>query len=314
MATVIEPLLIVHGGAGDIPDSRVPGKFDGVRKAACEGYRILKTSGSVLDAVVGAVKMMEDMDSFNAGRGSVLTIDGTVEMEAQIIEGKNLSAGCVTLLKHVEHPIELARMVMEKTPHTFLGGDAAEDFAKKMGVPMVTQEFLKTEDAIKFLENYKKGGNENSLRSEIGEVGTVGAIAIDANGHMASATSTGGICGKYRGRIGDTPILGSGGYADDDVGTVSTTGHGESIMRYNLAQRILNAMSQGKTAQEAADSCTADMTARVGNDAGAIVISKKGEIGIGFSSKRMSWAYQRGTEVHYGVDQGQHLIDYLMKC
>ncbi|XP_075216464.1 putative isoaspartyl peptidase/L-asparaginase GA20639 isoform X2 [Lycorma delicatula] len=307
----VQPILLVHGGAGNVPDCNVQNKLDGVRQAAKEGYRILKETGSVLDSVVAAVKVMEDLEGFNAGRGSVLTIDGTIEMEAQIIEGKNMNAGCVTLLSHIQYPVELARLVMEKTPHTFLGGEAAEEFAKKMGVPFVTQDFLKTKAAEKALAEFKKKGALNPTLTEIGGVGTVGCVAIDSNGHTASATSTGGINGKYRGRIGDTPLLGCGGYADDTIGTVSTTGHGESIMRYNLAQRILNAMTHGKNPQEAVDQETAAMTARVGKDAGAIVLSNKGEVGVGFTSYRMSWAYQVGDELHYGIDKGQKLVDKI---
>lgn len=313
MSSVIQPIVLVHGGAGDIPDSRVPNKLDGVRRAAKEGYRVLQETGNVLDAIVKAVEVMEDDEAFNAGRGSVLNIEGEVEMEALISEGKNLCAGSVTLVRNIAHPITLARLVMEKTPHTVLGGEGVNQFVDKMGIPRVPDDYLITQSAIDALEEFKKHHHEPN-RTEIGrkgDVGTVGCVAIDSTGHLASATSTGGITGKYRGRIGDTPQLGSGGYADDEIGAVSTTGFGESIMRYNLGHRILSGMSTGKSAQDATKDSCEGMTKRVGKTAGAITLSNRGDVGVSFTSRRMAWAYQLGNEIHYGIEPGQHLIDKL---
>uniref|UniRef100_A0A1B6CCI1 Isoaspartyl peptidase/L-asparaginase n=1 Tax=Clastoptera arizonana TaxID=38151 RepID=A0A1B6CCI1_9HEMI len=311
MTSNVKPLVLVHGGAGDIPESRVQMKLDCVCKAASEGYKVLNKTGCVLDAIVAAVEIMEDDESMNAGKGSVLNLDGEIEMEALICEGRNLNAGSVTLVQNVAHPITLARLVMEKTPHTMLGAEGAKRFAEKMGIPYVqNDQFIiqSAKDALKEFKEHKLDPSRTEIGERPGEKGTVGAIAVDISGHLASATSTGGITGKMKGRIGDTPLLGCGGYADDDIGAVSTTGHGESIMRYNLAQRILSAMNNGQSAQEATKSCCEGMTARVGNSAGAITLSKDGSVGVFFTSKRMAWAYQLGNEIHYGIDAGQHLI------
>ncbi|XP_073977868.1 isoaspartyl peptidase/L-asparaginase-like isoform X1 [Rhodnius prolixus] len=307
----VTPVLVVHGGAGDIPDSRVQPKLDGVRKAARVGYKVLRESGNVLDAIEAAIHVMEDDDAFNAGKGSVLNLAGGIEMEALVTEGAHFNAGSVTLVKNISHPISLARMVMEKTPHTFLGGDGVEEFIQKMGIPRVPESSLITDAAKKALDEFKKRGGQPS-ETEIGikgDVGTVGCVAVDNKGHVASGTSTGGITGKYKGRIGDTPLPGCGGYSDDLIGAVSTTGHGESILKYNLAHRVLSVMEQGTTAKYATNKACQDMTSRVGKTAGAITVSNKGEVGIGFTSKRMSWAYQIGDEIHYGIEHGQHLVE-----
>uniref|UniRef100_A0A069DRG3 Putative isoaspartyl peptidase/l-asparaginase ga20639-like isoform x2 n=1 Tax=Panstrongylus megistus TaxID=65343 RepID=A0A069DRG3_9HEMI len=307
----VTPVLVVHGGAGDIPDSRMQPKLDGVRKAARAGYKILQETGNVLDAIEAAINVMEDDEAFNAGKGSVLNLADGIEMEALITEGSSFNAGSVTLVKNISHPISLARMVMEKTPHTFLGGDGVEEFIKKMGIPRVPESSLITDVAKNALEAFKKKGGQPT-ETEIGHpggVGTVGCVALNSNGHVASGTSTGGITGKYKGRIGDTPLPGCGGYSDDLIGAVSATGHGESILKYNLAHRILSAMEKGLSATDATVKSCQDMTKRVGKSAGAITVSNKGEVGIGFTSKRMSWAYQIGDEIHYGLDPGQHLVE-----
>ncbi|XP_073977877.1 isoaspartyl peptidase/L-asparaginase-like [Rhodnius prolixus] len=306
----VSPILVVHGGAGAISDSKVQKSLDGVRKAAREGYKVLQKTGNVLDAIEAAIHVMEDDVAFNAGMGSVLNLEGEIEMDALVTEGANFNAGSVTLVKNILHPISLARMVMEKTPHTFLGGDGVEEFIQKMEIPRIPESSLITDAAKKALENFKKRGeqpNETGIGSK-GGVGTVGCVAVDNKGHVASGTSTGGTVGKYKGRIGDTPLPGSGGYSDDLVGAVSTTGHGESILKYNLAHRILSGMERGLSAEYATIKACQDMTSRVGKTAGAITVSNKGEVGIGFTSKRMSWAYQIGDEIHYGIDQGQHLV------
>lgn len=304
---MVEPVVLVHGGAGDIPDSRVVPKLAGVRRAARRGYKVLSSGGSVIDAVQVAVQDMEDDEYFNAGYGSVLNADGEVEMDAIIMEGQELKAGSVAAIRNVAHPVDVARLVMEKTPHVMLVGEGAKRFANEQGVPEVTIEKLVTEFAKACLERTQKTGVSGT--TELRDVGTVGAVAVDAEGHVAVATSTGGICGKLVGRVGDTPLPGCGGYADDSIGAVSTTGHGESIMRFCLAHTILTFMEQGKSTNEATlDGCKA-MTDRVGNSAGAITVSNKGEIGIGFTSDRMAWAYQCRGKVYSGIDKDDQFCE-----
>lgn len=293
----MEPIVLVHGGAGDIPDSRDAGKLSGTKLAARRGYEILTSAGgSVLDAVEEAVKSMELDDNFNCGYGSVLTLAGTVELEASIMDGRDLRAGCCTLLNDILHPISVARKVMA-TPHTFLGGQAAMDFAVTQGFVVQEPGSLVTPKAKEALEDFIK--NNSLSRSE---VGTVGAVAIDRDGNVAAATSTGGRTGKFKGRIGDTPLLGSGTYADNRFGAVSTTGMGEDIMRFVLAKDIINRIEfLNVDAQTATRDALQEMTRRTKGTAGAITVDHKGRVGIFWTSEKMAWAYQKGDKVYSGI-------------
>uniref|UniRef100_A0A8D8Y8X9 Probable isoaspartyl peptidase/L-asparaginase GA20639 n=3 Tax=Cacopsylla melanoneura TaxID=428564 RepID=A0A8D8Y8X9_9HEMI len=304
----VEPVILIHGGAGDIPESKVQGKLDGVKKAVRLGHKKFIETGCVLEGTQAAIEYMEEDDNFNAGRGSVLTTEGEIEMEALIVDGKDIKVGSVTGVKNILHPIVLARLVMEKTPHGILSGDGANEFGLKMGLPQVSECDLITETARNALQKFLHEGKDPNV-TEIGGVGTVGAVAVDAKGHMVSCTSTGGITGKMKGRVGDTPIPGSGGYADDNIGSVSTTGHGDSILRYCVAHRILNYIEQGLSATEASQKALDGMTERVGKTAGAITVTKAGDVGIYFNSKKMAWAYIRGNKLHYGINPGQELIE-----
>ncbi|XP_060521354.1 isoaspartyl peptidase/L-asparaginase [Cylas formicarius] len=309
----MEPVILVHGGAGDIPDSRVRPKIDGNRNAVQAGYAVLQNGGSALDAVEAAVKRMEDDEAFNAGFGSVLNLDGEVEMDASVMVGSDLSAGAVTVVKDVSHPISLARMVMERTPHLLLAGAGANKFARDQGVPVLPKGALVSEYAKKALEEFKVRGCASTEIGEKnpGDVGTVGAVAIDARGNLAAATSTGGINGKMVGRCSDTSLIGSGTYADNDIGAVSTTGHGESIAKFCLAHAIIKEMEHGKSADKATNEALAKMTEKLKNTAGAITLSRNGEVGVGFTSQRMSWAYRKGGEYHYGINKGDHNVEKI---
>ncbi|XP_061713155.1 isoaspartyl peptidase/L-asparaginase isoform X2 [Cydia pomonella] len=250
----MKPIIIVHGGAGDIPQNRVQGKLDGMRVAVTIGHKVLERGGSALEAVEAAVVSMELDENFNAGYGSVLNLRGEVEMEASIMCGKNLDVGAVTLIKDFLHPISIAHRVLTDSPHSLLGAEGAKLFALEKGFETVPPESLISENAKAALQKILKDGDYT--RTEIGVadeggVGTVGAVAIDAEGHVAVATSTGGMSGKAVGRIGDTPQIGSGTYADDNVGGVSTTGHGETILKFCLAHSIINKMRDGTQADVA---------------------------------------------------------------
>ncbi|XP_004520081.1 probable isoaspartyl peptidase/L-asparaginase CG7860 isoform X1 [Ceratitis capitata] len=322
------PMLLVHGGAGGISDARILGKANGMKLALKAGLPLLIPSeesggiavGSALDAVEAAVRAMEEDENFNAGYGACLNSDGNVEVEASIMEGSQLRAGCVTLLHDIKYPITVARHVMEKTNHTFLGGASAQKFALQNGAVQLPQGSLVTPSACEALTQFKQQQSEgkdttyapteldNTIKERPGEPGTVGAVAIDAKGNIAVATSTGGITGKVPGRIGDTPLLGCGTYADNKWGGVSTTGHGETIMRFNLAQKILaNIRYCNMSAQEATEVACKEMTERLGGTGGAITIGPKGDIGISWTSKRMAWAYVRDNEFIYGIDHGKVL-------
>ncbi|XP_031332638.1 isoaspartyl peptidase/L-asparaginase-like [Photinus pyralis] len=244
---------------------------------------------------------MELNEVFNAGRGSVLNADGEVEMDASVMVGSDLSAGAVTVVKNIEHPISLARLVMEKTDHVLLAGDGAERFAREQGVPLLPSGCLVTD---------RRKRNWEKEKLEIaGE--TVGALAIDESGRLAAATSTGGRARKLVGRSSDTCMIGSGTYADDNVGAVSTTGHGETVAKFCLAHAIIRDMEYGKTAQKATTDCVQRMTERLHNTAGAITLSKDGDVGIGFSTEHMSWAYIKDNELHYGATLNDDNVDPL---
>ncbi|XP_020802655.1 probable isoaspartyl peptidase/L-asparaginase CG7860 [Drosophila serrata] len=330
------PVLLIHGGAGDIPESRIIGKFLGIKQALRSAWHLLQpeenggAGGSALDAVEAAVRSMELDENFNAGYGSCLNTNGQVEMEASLMEGRDLRAGCITLLRDVMHPITVARRLMEKQRHTFLGGDDAQELALATGSERLQPGALVTDGARytlkEFQEQVAQGRDPFFARTEMaareektpapapepvavpvpktdpsGE--TVGAVAMDAQGHIVAGTSTGGITGKWPGRIGDTPILGSGTYADNGRGGVSTTGHGETIMRYNLAQRILAAIEyKGLSAQAAVDQECREMTKRLGGTGGAIVVGHDGDLGIGFTSQRMAWGYVQDGTIFYGIE------------
>ncbi|XP_041978645.1 probable isoaspartyl peptidase/L-asparaginase GA20639 isoform X2 [Aricia agestis] len=255
---------------------------------------------------------MEKDEYFNAGYGSVLNLRGEVEMEASIMCGQNLNVGAVTLVKKFLHPISIAHKVLTDSPHSLLGAEGAELFALEKEFPTVPPESLISENAKKALEDFLQHGVFG--RTEIGienkaDVGTVGAVAIDENGNVAVATSTGGMSGKAVGRIGDTPQIGSGTYADNHIGGVSTTGHGESILKYCLAHSIIKLMEGGLSADEATKTAVEGMTSRLKNTAGAITLSKDGDVGMHFSSNRMAWAYIKSNKIFYGINKDQELVD-----
>lgn len=307
----VRPIVLVHGGAGETPDSRVEARLNGVKKAAREGYKALCREDSSLDAVEDAVRTLEDNEHFNAGRGSVLNIHGQVVMDALITEGTSYKTGSVAMVKNIQNPITLARRVMECSYHSFLAGEGANEFAQEMNMPKKPDEYFITDYERQALEEFKKDADK--YRAEWlphpGGVGTVGCVAVNSKGQVASGTSTGGLCGKSKGRIGDTPLPGSGGYSDDKLGAVSTTGHGESIMRFNLAHRILNTIQTGQTVQSATESNVEMMHLVLGGVGGAISVSNTGEVGIAFTTNRMPWAYQTGDELHFGLEPGEHIVE-----
>uniref|UniRef100_A0A1B0AZX1 Isoaspartyl peptidase/L-asparaginase n=1 Tax=Glossina palpalis gambiensis TaxID=67801 RepID=A0A1B0AZX1_9MUSC len=318
----IKPILLVHGGAGGISDTLAPRKVDGMKQAlrvAVKHLLVTKdiSKSSALDAVEAAVRIMECDESFNAGYGSCLNIAGKVEVEASIMDGSELRAGCVALLHDIIHPVSVARCIMHKTRHVFLAGEAAQKFAFNQGYEQLAENSLVTESAQmtwqKHQERHVRCSDMAFTRSEIdvGSIkkdppegsGTVGAVAIDIEGNIAAATSTGGITGKMLGRIGDSSLLGCGTYADNLVGGVSATGHGETIMRFNLAQKIMAKIHyECKTAQAATEEACKEMTKRLLGTGGAITIGSNGQLGVYWTTRRMAWAYVKNGEICYGVD------------
>ncbi|XP_043398374.1 isoaspartyl peptidase/L-asparaginase isoform X3 [Chelonia mydas] len=240
------PVLVVHGGAWAIPDEFAERSILGVKNAVKSGFAVLEMGGSSMKAVEIAVQALEDDIVFDAGHGAVLNADGYVELDAIIMNGKTLAAGAVSCIRNISNPVTFACSVLEKTPYVMLTGTGANQFAEKLGIPQVPVEELVTDHAKAEWEQYRKYKQtvKSLFNTELVH-DTVGAVAIDCEGNMACATSTGGITNKMVGRVGDTPIIGSGGYADNLVGAVSATGHGESIMKVTLARLILFHMEQG---------------------------------------------------------------------
>ena len=291
-----DPVIIVHGGAWEIPDRLVDVNIRGVEEAAGKGWAVLKGKGPALDSVVAAVNALEDNPVFDAGIGSVLTEDGTVEMDAMIMDGTTLGAGAVAGLRDVRHPVDLARIVMEKTPHVLMIGEGARRLADKYNVERIPRERLVTDEArrelVEWLEKRRRGAAGHD---------TVGAVALDHRGNIAAATSTGGTTGKWVGRVGDVPILGSGGYADNKIGGSSSTGHGESIMKVNLARLVLTYMEAGTPVQEATKKALAYMEDRVAGTGGVIALDTKGNLGHSFTTKRMVWASAVDGKIESGI-------------
>ncbi|XP_042357761.1 isoaspartyl peptidase/L-asparaginase isoform X2 [Plectropomus leopardus] len=304
------PVVVVHGGAGHIPKERSEKSTAGVCAATRAGYSILRGGGSSMDAVVEAVTQLENNPAFNAGCGSVLTAKGTVEMDAIVMDGKTLASGAVSAVCNIANPVQLARLVMDKTSHACLTAEGANQFARSMGVPEVPLESLITEySRMRWKKNLAP--DANPVECQMGKMGTVGAVAVDSEGNIACATSTGGILNKMEGRVGDTPCIGSGGYADNQVGAVSTTGHGEAIMKVTLARLILFHMEQGQSVEAASDSALAYMKSRVGGLGGVVTVDPQGRWAARFSSLQMSWAAARKDTLHYGLYAGEHFTQSI---
>jgi beta-aspartyl-peptidase (threonine type) len=282
--------LAIHGGAGAMAreamsDARQAADTASLEAALRAGERILAAGGSSLDAVEAAVVVLEDDPAFNAGRGSVFSYNGINELDASIMDGRGRTAGAATALRHVKNPIRLARAVMEHSPHVFLGGSGAEEFAREQGLELVEADWFATPERWRQLQELK----EKKLGWFDVEVkyGTVGAVALDAAGHVAAATSTGGLTGKRWGRVGDSPVIGAGTYADDRSCAVSATGAGEFFIRAGVAHEIGARMRLlGEDAQTAADAVIAEVGA-LGGDGGVIVAMPGGTTAFAFNTPGM---------------------------
>jgi beta-aspartyl-peptidase (threonine type) len=265
-------------------------------EAVDAGHTVLQDGGTSLDAVTRAVMLLEDNPLFNAGRGSVFTLDGRNELDASIMEGRTLKAGAVCGLTRIRNPVELARAVMEKSEHVMLAGPGAEEFAASQGISFVPQSYFHTPERWRQLERIRAG--EFGLSGHtISHVGTVGAVALDTLGHLAAATSTGGMTGKRFQRIGDSPIIGAGTYADDRSCAVSATGHGEVFIRAAVAHDICARMRfGGRSVGEAARQVIFGELAALGGEGGVIAIDAQGEIAMEFNSEGMFRASKKADE------------------
>ncbi len=284
--------IAIHGGAGTIlrstmtPDLQTQYE-EGLRAALDAGYSILEAGGSSLDAVAAAVASLEDFPLFNAGKGSVFNNAGNHEMDACIMNGKNLEAGAVCGISNVKNPVFVARVVMEHSGHVLLSGKGAEDYARSMGMAFEQDDYFYTEQRYK---QWQDAVAEDRVQLDHSDkkFGTVGAVALDVEGNLAAATSTGGMTNKKYGRIGDSPIPGAGTYANNDTCAISCTGHGELFIRAVVAHDISCLMSyKNLSLTDACDIVVHDKLVKIAGEGGLVAIDKKGNIYMPFNSEGM---------------------------
>ncbi len=287
--------LAIHGGAGTILRSQMTPALEaeyrsGLESALKIGWEILEKSGSSLDAVEATVCSLEDFPLFNAGRGSVFTHEGKQEMDACIMDGHNLKAGAVAFVKNIKNPVSLARKVMERTEHVLLAGDGANQFAEQIGVATEPDEYFFTEHRWLQLQEAIVEGRIQLDHATTKPIGTVGAVACDKNGYLAAATSTGGMTNKKFGRVGDTPLVGLGNYADDSV-AVSCTGHGEYFMLGVTAFDVAARVKYKGLSLEAAARETVHRLTEINGEGGLIAVDKAGNVILPFNSNGMYRGY-----------------------
>ena len=286
--------ILVHGGAWATPGGEIESHREGVERAARAGFDVLHDGGPAVDAAVAAVRLMEDDPTFNAGLGAVLNQVGDVELDAAVMDGTKLSAGGVAAVKGIANPVDLARHVMERSPHVLLAGEGAVAFAREQGMDIGSSESLIVERERRRWESARQGKKKQTIRESalsFGPSDTVGAVARDEHGHLAAATSTGGRLGKLPGRVGDSPLIGCGLYADDRLGAAASTGWGEEIIRIVMAQRAVDMVGSGSPAREAARRSIDLLEERTGGRGGIILIAPDGTLGFAFNTPHMAHAY-----------------------
>lgn len=287
----MEPIIVVHGGAGSwkIKQHLLEKALQDCRSAAEAGQESLLSGASAIDAVEAAVRLLEDSPVLDAGRGSYLNQQGEIELDALIMDGATLQLGAIAAVQNILHPISLARQVMTHSEHNLIVGPGAEAFADEIEFPRCQFEDLLAED-LELDVDLEPGTDLEPMR----EGDTVGAVAIDSMGNLASATSTGGTRGKHAGRVGDSPLVGSGGYADNWSAAVSATGQGEALMRIVISKTVCDLVAGGLSAQGACDAAIRLLAERTQGRGGLIAVDARGRIGIAFNTQGMPHAYATG--------------------
>lgn len=297
--------IAVHGGAGtinreEIGEEREAATHEALRLALKTGHAVLKDGGSSLDAVSAAVQILEDSPLFNAGKGAVFNCAGENELDAAIMDGATLNAGAVAGVRRTRNPITLARLVLDRSPHVLLVGEGAEKFGEEHGIELVDPSYFHTNFRKQQLLELQKRENVTGCGDTVAALdgfdpasfGTVGAVALDADGNLAAATSTGGMTNKRYGRVGDVPVIGAGTYADNATAAISATGHGEYFIRTVAAHRIASRMAfKGESVQEAADAVVMDLLKNMGGGGGVIAVDAKGNIAMPFNTSGMYRGY-----------------------
>jgi len=289
METEHKPVLVVHGGAWEIPEEDHPAHLEGCRRAAEAGWAVLLDGGSALDAIETAIRLMEDDPTFDAGVGSFLNAAGEVELDAIIMDGRDLNLGAVAAVQRVRHPVSLARLVMTESEHAMLVGYGAEAFAREHHMPICPPwELLVGRE----LERWREFQSGHGLRPPdyFTPMGTVGAVALDRAGDLAAATSTGGTPNKLPGRIGDSPLVGCGAYADNRTAAASATGLGEALMKIVACKTACDGVGQGLTPQQAAEATIALLEERTGGHGGLIMVDRQGRVGIAHNTSHIAHA------------------------
>ena len=305
-----DPVLVVHGGAWAIPEDMIDSHLRGVRSALAAGWRVLERGGPALDAVEEAVVIMEDDDTFDAGRGSFLNREGKVQLDALIMDGASLRAGGVGCVERLRNPVRAARKILSESPHVYFVAEGAERFAAEHGIPLCRNEDLVVPREVERLRAYQsqaagqateKDGND--LFAPTISHDTVGAVALDGEGNIAAATSTGGTFNKAPGRLGDSSLIGCGCYADNLSAAASTTGWGEPIMKLVLAKWTADRVAAGNLPEWAAQEAMNYLKQRLNGHGGIIVLNARGQIGIAHNSPRMAWACKSVKKEDAGIDR-----------
>ena len=298
--------IVIHGGAGTIlKKNMTPEKDKAYREAMNEalsiGEAILKSGGSSMDAVEKTINFMENSELFNAGKGAVFTHEGKNEMDASIMYGKDQNAGAVGGVTNIKHPISAARAVLEKSDHVMMAGKGAEEFAEKNGIEIIDPSYFRTERRWNSLQRILKSEKEESELSESDDVdkkhGTVGCVALDRDGNISAGTSTGGMTNKKYNRLGDSPIIGAGTFADNATCGVSSTGHGEYFIRYTVARDIAAMMEYGgKSLAESSNYIINEKLVEKGGTGGIVALDRKGNVSMDFNTAGMYRGYAKPGE------------------
>jgi len=321
---MIDPVLVVHGGAWAMPDDMVDAHIRGVTNALATGWSVLERGGSALDAVEEAVVIMEDDETFDAGRGSFLNRDGRVQLDALIMDGATLRAGGVGCVEHLRNPVRAARKILSESPHVYFVAEGAEKFAAEHGIPLCRNEDLIIPREIERLRKYQTEikvptrvlaeGGETAVGQPTGAElfapddesishDTVGAVALDRDSNIAAATSTGGTLNKAPGRLGDSSLIGCGCYADNLSAAASTTGWGEPIMKLVLAKWTADRIAAGNLPEWSAQEAMNYLQQRVNGHGGIIVLNREGHFGISHNTPRMAWAYRTVKKQDAGIER-----------
>jgi beta-aspartyl-peptidase (threonine type) len=299
------PVLVVHGGAWAIPADMVDGHINGVRKAMAAGWRVLEKGGSALDAVEEAVVIMEDDETFDAGRGSFLNREGKVQLDALIMDGNTLRAGGVGGVERLRNPVRAARKILSESPHVYFVAEGAERFAAEHGIPLCNNEDLIIPREVQRLKEFQSQPATQTADLFAPEIShdTVGAIALDRDGNIAAATSTGGTLNKAPGRLGDSSLIGCGCYADNLRAAASTTGWGEPIMKLVLAKWAADRVQSGSAPEWVAKEAISYLEERLDGHGGIIVLDRQGRFGIAHNTPRMAWAVKKVDGESFGIER-----------